>query len=38
MISTYDEYTKYGESVENLYFQCNLLYSHSNQKEEFTQK
>jgi hypothetical protein len=38
MISTYDEYKKYGESVENLDFQCDLLYSHNTNQEHFTQK
>jgi hypothetical protein len=38
MSSTYDKYTQYGESVENLYFQCDLLYSYKNDQEHFVQQ
>jgi len=38
MISTYDDYKKYGESVDTLHFQCDLLYSHFKNEEKFNQK
>jgi len=38
MISTYDEYKNYGVTVQNLQFQCDLLYSYSNRNESFNQE
>ena len=38
MISSYDDYTNYGMSVQNLHFRCVLLYSHFNQDESFNQE
>jgi spore coat protein CotF len=38
MISSYDDYTKYGVTVQNLQFQCDLLYSYSNRNESFNQE